>query len=63
MSGLPAVDGEGWEQSSSGENFYNRFVIVLKDDLCIEFNFYLHESYGDAGNAMFQTMIDSIALA
>ena len=63
VSGLPAVDGEGWEQSSSGENFYNRFVIVLKDDLCIEFNFYLHESYGDAGNAMFQTMIDSIALA
>ncbi len=61
VSGLPAIDGEGWEQSSSGENFYNRFLIVLKDGLCVEFNFYLHESYGDTGNAMFQAVIDSIA--
>ena len=49
--------------STTGENFYNRFLIVLKDGLCVEFNFYLHESYGDAGNAMFQAVIDSVSLS
>lgn len=54
------VDGMVWNQSGSG--FVNKALIVQKGGSFLEFNFYIHESYGTEADPLFQEIIDSIVL-
>ncbi len=60
VSGLPALDAAGVHQSSDGGVFQNRYIVIEKEGTYIGFDFYIHESYGDDAEELFQAIVDSI---
>ena len=61
VNGLPAIDVTGAQESEDGSYFNNRYVVIQKDDLCVGFDFFIHESYGSDADEMFQAIVDSIS--
>lgn len=60
ICGRAAYDGYGLEELSSGNFFNNRFVIIQNGNTLVEIDFYLHEDFGDAGDDLFQAIINSV---
>lgn len=54
------ADGIAWNQS--GEGFVNKIIMVPRDGRLMELNFFIHESYGDAADSLFQEIADSIVI-
>lgn len=61
VNALPAINVEGVQESEDGSFFNNRYVLIQKDDICVGFDFYIHESYGNDADEMFQAIVDSIS--
>lgn len=61
VNALPAIDVTGAQESEDGSFFNNRYVLIQKDDICVGFDFYIHESYGNDADEMFQAIVDSIS--
>lgn len=63
VSGLPAIDATGTAENSNGSVFNNRYVLVKNGETYVDFDFYIHEDYGNDADALFQSIIDSISFA
>ena len=63
VGGAAALDGSGLTELSEGNYFNNRFVFLKNGDTYVEFDFYLHEDFGDAGDAIFQAILDSVSFS
>ncbi len=61
INGHPAIDASTILQNNDGENFYQRYVALQNDSLCVDFTFLVHESFLEEADALFQTVIDSIS--
>ena len=60
VCGRAALEGYGLEELSSGNYFNNSFLMIQNGDTIVEINFYLHEDFGDAGDALFQAIAGSV---
>lgn len=60
ISGLPALDAYGKSTTDSGSVFNNRLVSVQNDDVCVMFDFYIHESFENDADSLIQSIVDSI---
>lgn len=60
INGAPALDAYGRFTNDNGSVFNNRLVTVQTGDVCVMFDFYIHESFEDEADALFQSIVDSI---
>ena len=60
VCGRAALEGYGLEELSSGNYFNNSFLMIQNGDTIVEISFYLHEDFGDAGDALFQAIAGSV---
>lgn len=63
ISGLPCLEANGLEVQNDGNGFNNKALLIQKDNTFVEVSFYIHESYGDTAEPMFQAIADSIKLS
>lgn len=62
INGLSCLEANGVEEQEAGNRFINRLLVIPKDGSFVEFNFYIHESFGDTANPLFQKIVDSVKL-
>lgn len=62
MSGYSCLEANGMTWNESGSGFVNKVLIIPKGNQYLEVNFYIHESYGEAADLLFQQIQDSIVL-
>ena len=60
LNGLPAVDSHGVSTDNNGTVFNNRYVIIQNGDFYVTFDFYIHETYGNDADSLFQSIVDTI---
>lgn len=60
INGAPAVDAYGRFTNDNGTVFNNRLVIVQCRDVCVMFDLYIHESFGDEADSLIQSIVNSI---
>lgn len=60
INGASALDAYGCFTNDNGSVFNNRTVIVQSGDVCVMFDFYIHESFGNEADSLFQSIVDSI---
>lgn len=63
VGGLPAITAQGSVQNDNGSVFTNHFLLVDKAGTLVQLDFYIHESYGDAADGLYQAIADSLTLA
>lgn len=61
IGGASGFEGYGVVELSEGNYFTNRFIMAEYGSNLIELEFYLHEDFGDAGDALFEQMVSSIS--
>lgn len=62
VGGQNGVQAVGTMASESGGNFRNLYTLVEKDGVFYEFDFYIHEDFGEDADPLYQSMIDSVQL-
>lgn len=60
LNGLPALDSHGTSTNNDGSVFNNRYVVIQNGNAYICFDFYVHSSFGNDADALFQSIVDSI---
>lgn len=60
VGGQNGIRAVGQMQSDSGNVFRNLYTLVEKDGVFYEFDFYIHEDFGEDADSLCQAMIDSI---
>ncbi len=60
VNGLQAMDSHGISTNDDGSVFNNRYVVIQNGDAYIGFDFYIHESFGNDADELFQVIVDSI---
>lgn len=63
IDGYYGLSADGIALNQSGAGFVNKVLIIPKDGRFLELNFFIHESYGDAADSLFQEIVDSVALS
>lgn len=63
ISGYPAFVADGVSGDSTGSRFHTKILTVQKEEFFFEFDFYIHESFGNSADPLFQEMMDSIVLS
>lgn len=61
VNSLPALDATGTAENNNGSIFNNRYILVRNGDTYVDFDFYIHEDFGNDADELFQTIIDSIS--
>ena len=62
IGGAPAIDCSSMLQDDDGASYYERYVVIQNGDLCITFDYMIHESYLEEGEPLFQSILDSVTL-
>lgn len=60
VGGQAAIKAVGQQQNSNGGSFRNLYALTQKDGVFFEFDFYIHEDYGEAADPLFASIIDSV---
>ncbi len=60
VSGLSGIHAVGQRITDSGSVFRNQYTLVQKGDRFIEFDFYIHEDYGEDADSLFTSMMESV---
>lgn len=63
INGYTSLAADGLASNQSGTGFVNKVLIIPKDGSYLELNFYIHESFGDEADPLFQEIADSIVLS
>lgn len=63
VSGRTAIHAVGERITDGGSIFRNQYILVQKDGLFIEFDFYIHDDYGEDADPLFQAMMESVRFA
>lgn len=63
LGGQAAIHAVGERYTDSGSIFRNHYCLVQKDGLFIEFDYYIHDDYGEDGDPLFTSIVDSIRFA
>ncbi len=61
VGGFPAIEAVGMVEDDNGSVFKKVFVAVQRDDMLFTFDFYIHESFNDEADSLFEAIIDSIS--
>ena len=59
VNGMPALDSYGMS-SDDGSVYKNRYVVIQSGNAYICFDFYIHESFDNDADEMFQSIVDTI---
>lgn len=59
VDGCTALDCIGTAYDDNGTAFRNRYLIIEREDHFVELDFYIHESFGNDADTLYQTVIDS----
>ncbi len=60
IAGQKAITALGTQHNDNGSTFRNLYALLQKDDYFVEFDFYIHEGYGDDGDPLFDAILESV---
>ena len=60
IAGQKAITALGSQKNDNGSSFRNLYALLQKDDYFVEFDFYIHEGYGEDADPLFHAIIESV---